>query len=60
MRSDAGPGRITASDGYTGWSNCFIDLAPQINNARSLTRTLPGGNTGDSSPYKENKKNSSV
>ena len=29
----------------------FIDMAPYINDARSLTLPLLGGNTGDSSPY---------
>jgi hypothetical protein len=29
----------------------FIDIAPYINDARSLTLPLLGGNTGDSSPY---------
>jgi hypothetical protein len=29
----------------------FIDMAPYINDARSLTLPLIGGNTGDSSPY---------
>jgi hypothetical protein len=29
----------------------FMDMAPYINDARSLTLPLVGGNTGDSSPY---------
>jgi hypothetical protein len=29
----------------------FMDMAPYINDARSLTMPLLGGNTGDSSPY---------
>jgi len=29
----------------------FMDIAPYINDARSLTLPLLGGNTGDSSPY---------
>ena len=29
----------------------FIDIAPYINDARSLTLPLLGGNTGDSAPY---------
>lgn len=29
----------------------FMDMAPYINDARSLTLPLLGGNTGDSSPY---------
>ena len=29
----------------------FMDIAPYINDARSLTLPLLGGNTGDSAPY---------